>query len=1049
MEAWRHGDARRLLAGRDTDLTVLHHALGAASGGHGGAVVVTGEPGIGKSALVGRLAEEARDSGWDVGWGSGWDSSPRPPYRPWRQALGSAPGIELDLLPARSSSGADDPGVPSDAAGGAASHHAAVVEHLRRVTRAHPRLLVLEDLHWFDADSVALLAHLLPELSTSPLLMVCTVRDLEVEEDSPLGAVLGTLVRAGRSLPLHGLDQSALAELVTGLTGQPLDGRAAVAVKRWTGGNPLFVREMVRLLMSEGRLSALADGEPTLSVPSTVRAVLDQRLGGLSDVARVTLATLAVVGDGSPLPLLAEVGGLGEEVVRQGVSEAVGVRLLTEDLPPRFPHDLVREAVRTGTSPEQRAELHRRAAEAAPRWHGQDPGRHAAVVAAHLSAAGDEQGALPYRLIAARAAIVDAAWHEAADQLRRARETVSTPSVDLLLSLGEALGGCGDSDAAREVYLEAADLARAVGDAEKFARAALGYGAGLAGFEVSLFDIAQQQLLDEALERLPSADSSLRSWILGRLSVALSFTADHQRRLEIAEAAVAMARRVGDGAALARALASWCDAVAGPEDTERRLAATDEMERAARAARDPVHVLLARRFRIVALLEQGNVARARKEAVAFAKDAQQLRHPTISWYVPLFRGVFAMIDDRPEETLAAAREVLEAGRRTGSTNATALGMTQQLGCLLLQERYDEIAAMLDDDVLPPPEYEPTPSVRPSLALVNLLTGRRDLARAELDRAVSERFGALPPHDSEWVGSLCSYVRVSSALGHPEAASQLHDLLAPYRHRFVVDGIAAGFWGSVSLWAGEAAEAAGRYADARELFEQSLDEHRRIAAPALVATSAAALDRLAPPIAPPSVRHPVRPSAPGDESPVFRREGDGWRIAYAGNGAVLRDSKGLQDLAVLLGRPGQQVHVMELANAGSTGSHHAAGDLSVEGDLGPVLDRRAAADYRRRLGELEQELQEAESDADLDLATNLRLEKEAIRSELSAAFGLGGRARRPSHPAERARKAVSGRIRDAISRIGAVHPELGRHLAASVRTGSFCSYDPERSVTWQV
>jgi hypothetical protein len=184
------------------------------------------------------------------------------------------------------------------------------------------------------------------------------------------------------------------------------------------------------------------------------------------------------------------------------------------------------------------------------------------------------------------------AWHGAAEQLHLARAWV-TPTPDLLIPLGEALGGYGDEAAAREAFLEATTLARGSGDATAFARAALGYGAGLTGFEVSLFDARQQRLLEEALDLLPEGDTSLRSWVLARLSVALSFTADTTRRREMAEEAVAMARRVGDRAALARALATWCDAVAGPDDVERRIDASLEMERAARSAGDPIHVLLA------------------------------------------------------------------------------------------------------------------------------------------------------------------------------------------------------------------------------------------------------------------------------------------------------------------------------------------------------------------------------------------------------------------------------------------------------------------------
>ncbi|MGA8845464.1 MAG: hypothetical protein WB471_02495, partial [Nocardioides sp.] len=568
-------------------------------------------------------------------------------------------------------------------------------------------------------------------------------------------------------------------------------------VRRWTGGNPLFVREMVRLLVSQGRLAVLSDASDAPALPDTVRTVLDQRLATISAPGRVVLAALAVLGDGAPIPLLVEVAECGEAEVRGALAEASGARLLGDEQLPAFAHDLVRESVRRATPDHELTELHRRAAVAAPRWVG-DGHRRPAAVAGHLAAAGDHRAAVPHRLLAADQAMSRNAWHEAAEQLRLAREWTA-PTPDLLIRLGEALGGC-DETSARKVFLEAVSLARIDGDADAFARAALGYGAGLTGFEVSLFDSRQQRLLEEALDLLPPGDASLRSWVLARLSVALSFTADTTRRREMAEEAVAMARRVGDRAALARALASWCDAVAGPDDVERRLEASYEMERAARASGDPIHVLLALRFRVVALLELGDVVRARQEVGAFAAEAADIPHPSVSWYVPLFQGTLALIAGKPEITHGTAAEVMEAGRRTGSVNASVLGLTQLLGCLLSEERYDDICVLADAQPAAPPDYEPSPSLRPLLAFIDVLAGREAAARAELRRACGEGFAGLPLHDSERLGSLCGYVEVATRLDDVAAADALFELLAPYRHRFVVDGIAAGFWGSVSLWA---------------------------------------------------------------------------------------------------------------------------------------------------------------------------------------------------------------------------------------------------------
>jgi hypothetical protein len=164
--------------------------------------------------------------------------------------------------------------------------------------------------------------------------------------------------------------------------------------------------------------------------------------------------------------------------------------------------------------------------------------------------------------------------------------------------------------------------------------------------------------------------------------------------------------------------------------------------------------------------------------------------------------------------------------------------------------------------------------------------------------------------------------------------------------------------------------------------------------------------------------------------VFRRDGAGWRVTYAGRTTTLKHAKGLGDLAVLLASPGREIHVLDLA--GSAGA-------PMQGDLGPVLDDRAKAAFRKRLAELAQT-----ADAG-DVAASE--ERAALVAELSAAYGIGGRARRTGSAAERARSAVTRRIREAIAAIEVQHAVLGRHLRASVRTGTFCVYAPEEERHW--
>jgi hypothetical protein len=279
--------------------------------------------------------------------------------------------------------------------------------------------------------------------------------------------------------------------------------------------------------------------------------------------------------------------------------------------------------------------------------------------------------------------------------------------------------------------------------------------------------------------------------------------------------------------------------------------------------------------------------------------------------------------------------------------------------------------------------------------------------------------ATVPRDGDW---LPKYVQVSVAAalaGHRAAAEMAYELLKPYAGQCAVAGILAGSWGSVDAHLGLLARYLGRADDADAHFARAAE---------LDAGAGAALAA--------RTREWAGGGAESDDVAVFRLDGEVWTLRYAGRTVRLRDSKGLRDLAVLLSRPGEQTHVSELTGAaGLPGS-----------DAGPLADRRALAAYRTRLREIDAELESAGAGA--APAEALNKEREALLDELSAAAGLGGRPRAAGSPAERMRKAVTYRIRHAISRVGDAHPGLGRHLRASVRTGTWCSYTPEHRVDWQ-
>jgi tetratricopeptide (TPR) repeat protein len=585
---------------------------------------------------------------------------------------------------------------------------------------------------------------------------------------------------------------------------------------------------------------------------------------------------------------------------------------------------------------------------------------------------------------------------------------------ELLCALGEAALAAGDSDRARATFAEAAELARRTGRAGLLAAAALGMAGGQGGFEINLRDPERVAVLSQALAAQPDGDSKARAALLGRLSLALAFTQTRpEQREALSTEAVAMARRLGDPAVLAVALAARCDAISGPDHVSERRAAAAEIIELTRANGDRTGELLGRRLLVVALAEAADWLAVDAEISSYARLAEGLAQPRLTWYVPLWRGARALMRGDPALAGQHARELGQLAERAGSVNARLLALVQRFVRLDSEGRAQELTSDFAEIMTLVPDDAQAGAC--AHALLSARRGQFAQARADLDLVVA---GTIA-RDGDW---LAKYVEVSVAAvlaDHRTAAEVAYQLLQPYAGQCAVAGILAASWGSVAAHLGLLARYLGRTKEA--------DAHFARAAELDAAAGAALAAR-------------TRDWAGGGEAPdgaaVFRLDADVWTLRYAGRTVRLRDSKGLRDLAVLLARPGERAHVGELTGAaGFPGS-----------DVGPVADRQALKAYRERLRRIDEEL--AAVDAGAVEAETLNKEREALLAELSAATGLGGRLRVAGSPTERMRKAVTYRIRQAIDRVGDAHPELGRHLRTSVRTGTWCSYAPEHHVDWQ-
>ena len=1086
--------------GRERDIEELLALSDAASAGRARIALLAGEPGIGKTRLAEEFAERLGASGFASAWGRAWEGDGAPPFWLWVQVFRSLP--VHDPFQTAGTEGASASGGDAAAARFKLFDHA--VGLLADETAGRPAVVILDDLHWADEPSLLFLRFLANDTRALRLLVVGTYRPAETTAGGALAEVIADLNRDALRIELSGLPEDACGRLIEATTGAETSPGMARAVHRRTAGNPFFVRELARLLASQGRMDPARgpQGDLDLGVPEGVREVIERRVARLAQPTETALSAAAVLGQEFEVAVLSE---MLAETTLPALDEAASARLVepVEGVTGRFrfSHALVRDALYTDLPGTVRVDLHRRAAEAIERLAGDSVDEHVAELADHsLRAvpAVDPATAARFAERAGHRALSRMAYEEAVGHFARALETVDQGSdrgdrLRLLLALGDAMVRAGDLLGSRARFEEAAGLARRLDRPEDLARAALGVGAGLTGFEVKVFDRRQIDLLEEALDRVGPEDSSLRSWVLARLSVAVSYAETAERREELSREAVAIAERMEDGLALAYALSSLCDAIAGPDHVHERWEAASRMVELARAAGEPEMELLGRRFRVVALLEQGRVAEVDAEVDAFARLAEPIRQPLYLWYVPIWRAMRALIrgEFANAEVLAARAE--EMGSRASSQNAEMLVLTvRMLGAHMKGEAgvpTERTAELMET-------YAAYPAAAAALALANLDLERPDRAREGLRFVVSSV--RTTPRDSEFMASMTYVAEVAWGLGDPEGAEDVYEILLPHRDLFAVDGIGAVLIGSLERPLGILAALIGRPEDADRHFIAAEEAHRRIGAPALLAQAqadhAAALVRAAGSVdrAPEralalaseaartfdamgaadmagrirrsfdgasmlDVRLPpaAELSADGDAAPgpaaALTREGEVWTVAWAGRSTRLRDTKGLRDLAVLLARPGIGVHVLELAALGNgrDPAAPAGADRHSPGAADEVADATARAAYRERLRDLAADLQDADANHDAGRAAALRAEIDTLTDHLVGVFGLGGRSRTAGDPAERARKAVAARIRDAIRRVGRDLPQLGRHLERSVRTGAFCSYDPPEPVRWVV
>jgi hypothetical protein len=368
-----------------------------------------------------------------------------------------------------------------------------------------------------------------------------------------------------------------------------------------------------------------------------------------------------------------------------------------------------------------------------------------------------------------------------------------------------------------------------------------------------------------------------------------------------------------------------------------------------------------------------------------------------------------------EDAAALAAQALELGRAIGEPDAE--GCFSTLRGSLVALGGEEPAHLMD-------------RADPLWPLFPLLRAWAPAVHDNLDEA-RDALGDFSVLDViVWTGleALAVAAVVFAAVGSPEQRRWTYQRLLPFAGTHVVVGGCASYHAAVDHHLGALAAALGERATALAHFESAVTMHRRLGAAGWERLSQQALNRLL-------------ASAPLPDN-EFRFDEGHWVVRFAGQVAQLPDAKGMRDLSTIIGAHGAEVHVRYLVDPD-------AGAAVIRTGADPVLDERAKSQYRRRIDELADQINEAAELGHSARAQELTDQRTALIRELAAATGFGGRDRRLGDETERARKTVGARLRDSLRRIDRAHPEAAAHLREAVRIGTSCTYQPVEPTTWRM
>lgn len=829
-------------------------------------VLISGEPGIGKTRLAIQVVSEAHADGASVLFGH-CDEELAAAYQPWVQALrGLIEYAPIEVLARHVSEHGGElcrlvpelarrlPNVPAPRVSDQATERCllfgAVVGLLECAAAQGLVVLLLDDLHWSDKPSLALLKHVVAHLVHARLLVLGAYRESDIDADHPLSSLLADLRRepAVEWVALGGLAQREVESLIAAAAGRQLTAKElklAEAVCLESDGNPFFVTEILRDLFESGGVERADGGRYVvtadigeLTLPRSVRDVITQRIHRLGPDAVSILDAAAVIGFEFDLELLSVVTGRREDDLLAALESAVAGSLLRES--PQtlgrfvFAHALINHTLCEDLSRTRRARLHRRIAQAIEDTAGHNIDERLGELAHHWAAAGQAASsakAISYARRAGERALAQLApddalrwFDQALQQLATVGDDSTAERCDLMILMGEAQRQTGEP-IYRETLLAAGELAARLGDGERMAKAAI---ANTRGWPSNVVDVDAERVaaLQSAIEALP-AESPHRPLLLAQLAAEACAAWDFTTRVRpLIDEAQDLARQNCDKYTLARVLTLVSAAqVVRPDLTAERLGLTGELQALADGIDDPHLGCMAAAMRFFATVEIADGDQARQCAHRVWQLSERTGQPWMRWLALFLATATAALGGQIELAEQHASDALAIGMAIGFPDAVFLYSPQFHYLRYEQDRLD--GEIIDANIQMRKVAPRLSSIPARLAFYLTEVGRLPEAAELLDEATQAGLGSLN-HDDLRLYALAHWGLTAVRVGNRDATAEVYDLLYPYRSQLIYPVPIA--FSSAHAILGHLAGALDRYDDAEQHFAAATALHDRIGAP---------------------------------------------------------------------------------------------------------------------------------------------------------------------------------------------------------------------------